>query len=224
MSSEPPICVLHIGKTGGSFLRSIIRHNRPRWTRKLRFNSHEATRESTLSRFGPEREFAFVIRDPVERFVSAFYSRRREGRPTYNSDWSTREAVAFQWFEEAEDLARALDGTDQRLFSAARFAMRNIQHLARDHRFHLGDALGLLGERNQVAMCIELTDLTARLPEVMARLGIPDFEMPSDPNCHEDLTPRPDLSREAAAALRSYWSEEFEIYDVARSLVTEMWR
>ncbi len=223
MTTDVPICILHIGKTGGTFLRSVLRHNRPRWTRDVRLNRHDATRMGTLKRLGPEREFAFVTRDPVERFVSAFYSRLREGRPTFNSNWSAEEAIAYQWFEEAEELALALNSKDQRLYSAARFAMRHIQHLGQDHRWYLGSALDLLAEREQIAMCVDLSELNQRLPQVMARLGVPEFEMPPRPKRHEDPMKRPPLSHAAEAALRDYWAEEFELYEVALAISKEMW-
>lgn len=223
MTSAPPVCILHIGKTGGSFLRSVLHHNKPRWTADIRLGRHGATRENTLERFGKHREFAFLIRNPVDRFVSAFYSRLREGRPTYNSNWSSEEAIAYLWFEEAEELALALNGKDQRLYSAARFAMRHVQHLARDYRCYLGSPLGLLAERDRIRVCVDVSDLTERLPQVMARLGVREFEMPPAPKRHEDPIKRPPLSHAAEAALREYWMEEFELYEVARAIANDMW-
>lgn len=222
MSDAAPISILHIGKTGGSFLRSVLRHNKPRWSRVLHLGNHDSTIESTRARYGDTRELAFVIRDPLERFQSAFYSRMRQGRPTYNSAWSNSEAIAFLWFETAEELALALSGDDLRRQSAAKYAMKSIQHLNRDYRWYLGSVIDLLAERERIRMCIDLSELTARLPEVMASLGVSEFEMPKNPRRHENPDPPSPLSEAAEASLREFWAEEFELYAVARDIAGQM--
>jgi len=222
MTRIPPICVLHIGKTGGSFLRSVLRHNEARWQAPLHLLSHGATARSTLKRFGEDRRLAFVVRDPVARFVSAFYSRQRQGRPTYNSQWSAEEAAAFLWFDSAEALALALTGDDERLKSAALFAFDAIQHLKGDLRHYLGGVEALLAERDNIAVCVDLPQLNAHLPAIMARLGVADYDMPPKPRAHAAPAPLPKLSAQADAALRAHWAEEFELYDVACEIADQL--
>ena len=134
MSDHAPLCILHIGKTGGSYLRSVLRHNRKRWTQPIDLLGHDATLKSTRRTHGANRRLGLTIRDPATRFVSAFYSRLRQGRPTYQFTWSVDEAAAFHWFSEAETLARALISTDEREKSAAFFAMESIQHIRDGYR------------------------------------------------------------------------------------------
>lgn len=222
MARIPPTCVLHIGKTGGSFLRSVLRHNEARWQAPLHLLGHGATARSTARRFGETRKLAFVVRNPIDRFVSAFYSRQRQGRPTYNSQWTAEEAAAFLWFNSAEALALALASDEARMTSAASFAFDAIQHLKGDLRFHLGGVEQLLAERDNIAVCVDLAHLNAQLPTIMDRLGVPQYEMPAKPKTHAAPSRLPALSVEAEQALRSYWAEEFEIYeaacDIARGL------
>lgn len=222
MQPSSPICLLHIGKTGGSFLRSVLRHNETRWQAQLHLLGHNATLRGTAKRFGSDRQLAFIARDPLERFVSAFYSRQRQGRPTYNSQWTAEEAAAFLWFEEAEDLALALASDQERLRSAASFAFHAIQHLRGDLRFHLGSAETLLAERDNIAVCVDLAHLNTHLPFIMERLGVPEFEMPPKPKTHTAPAPLPRLSAKAEAALRGHWEEEFELYAVACEIADQL--
>lgn len=222
LSDIPPICLLHIGKTGGSYLRSVLRHNEARWTQPLHLLGHGGTVRGSAKRFGPERRLAFVVRDPVSRFVSAFYSRQRQGRPTYQVPWSAEEAAAFLWFEDAEDLALALGSDSERARSAALFAFEAIQHMRQDFRHHLGGVTRLMAERENIAVCIDLANLDTHFDEVMARLGLPDYQLPNAPRRHAAPAPLPTLSAKAESALRAHWEEEFELYDVACDISRQM--
>ena len=221
-SSIPPICMLHIGKTGGSYLRSILKHNENLWTRPLHLLGHGATLKGTSKRFGADRKLAFMVRDPLVRFSSAFYSRQQQGRPTYQSQWGADEAAAFLWFETAEELALALVSSSEREKSAAYFAFSAIQHLKSDLRHYLGSVDVLLSERDNIVMCADLINLDARLPEVVKALGVPDFEMPQKPTAHAAPAPLPKLSSQAEAALREYWAEEFKLYDTACDIAQQI--
>ncbi|EPX77236.1 hypothetical protein thalar_02958 [Litoreibacter arenae DSM 19593] len=214
--------MLHIGKTGGSYLRSILRHNESRWTHPLHLLGHGATLKGTAKRFGADRQLAFVVRDPVARFSSAFYSRQRQGRPTYQSQWSAEEATAFLWFETAEELALAPASDSPREKSAALFAFDAIQHLKGDLRHYLGGVDTLMTERDNIAVCVDLSDLDTHLPAIMTRLGLPDFEMPPKPKTHAAPVPVPKLSAQAEAALRTHWAEELELYDVACDIACQL--
>ncbi|RLJ41095.1 hypothetical protein BCF46_2883 [Litoreibacter meonggei] len=214
--------MLHIGKTGGSYLRSVLRHNEARWTRPLHLLGHGATLNGTAKRFGADRQLAFVVRDPLSRFSSAFYSRQRQGRPTYNSQWSAEEAAAFHWFETAEDLAIALTSPQEREKSAALFTFHAIQHLKANLRHYLGGVNTLLAAQDNIAICVDLPDLDAHLPKIMACLGVPDHDMPPNPKTHKAPNPIPNLSPRAEAALRAHWAEEFELYETACDIARQL--
>lgn len=218
----PTICILHIGKTGGSFLRSVLHYNKDRWQAPMQLLGHGATLKNSAKRFGADRQLAFVVRDPVSRFISAFYSRQRQGRPTYQSGWSAEEAAAFLWFEHAEELALALASDAPRRKSAALFAFNAIQHLRTDLRFYLGSLEEMLAERDRIVVCVDLCHLNTHLPTIMARLGVAEFEMPPTPQAHAAPSPLPSLSAAAEAALRDHWAEEFELYEVACALAADL--
>lgn len=222
MAEDPPLCLLHIGKTGGTYLRSLLRYNKDRWTRPLKLLRHSATLVNTAENFGNDRQLAFTFRDPTERFVSAFHSRMRQGRPTYQFNWSAAEAAAYLWFESAEDLALALISEDERRKSAAIFAFDAIEHLKSNLAAFLQSARDLNLGQDQIVMCVDVADLDAKLPLVLKCLGVPSFEMPPNPKRHASPTPLPPLSAGAEAALRCFWAEEYALYDACRELAESL--
>ena len=132
-TSESNLCLLHIGKTGGTFLKSVLQHNSSKLPPSLKILGHGQTISSTPDMFGANRQIAFIFREPVARFRSGFMSRLRQGRPVYDSPWTTDEAIAFNWFATPNSLAEALVSDDERLRSAAGFAMQKaLLHKSRE--------------------------------------------------------------------------------------------
>ena len=213
--AETPICLLHIGKTGGSFLRSILKtvESLPA---NLHILKHSDTLESTRRRFGDDRQLAFVVREPKSRFVSAFNSRMRQGRPTYSSQWSAAEAAAFQWFEDANSLAEALGADDDRMRSAAYFAMDNIQHLKLNYQHFLTSVAELKREKRNIRCCVDLTELDAKLSDVLTAMGVKGLPLDKHAKRHETPAAPIVLSEIAERNLREYWAHEFEIYEYCR--------
>jgi hypothetical protein len=125
---RPRAHFLHIGKTGGTAVRTALDGERCRRYR-LTLHSH-GTRLEHL----PADDVAIAfVRDPLSRFVSGFYSRQRRGRPRYDFPWSPGEEVAFQRFSSPDELARALSSPESVEREAAATGMESIQHV-RDHQ------------------------------------------------------------------------------------------
>jgi len=222
--SNRDICVLHIGKSGGSFLRSILRQNKQHWTNPLHLMGPRSNLLRTANKFGPTRKLAFVIRDPGDRFVSAFNARLAQNRPNDEKPWTPEEAIAFNWFESASALATALGSDDPREFSAANFAMLHIEHMGETYANCFGSAQNLIAEVPNIATCIDLPRLDQKLPQVMASLGLSKFEMPEEPKRNEAPEPAEQLDMDARAGLRFYWPQEFRIYNTARRISEAMYR
>lgn len=211
------ICLLHIGKTGGTYLKSILEHNQSVLPESLHILNHRDTVRSTLRKFGAARQIALVFRDPTERFVSGFGSRMRQGRPTYQSIWTPGEAIAYRWFSTPNDLAEALFSDDERLRSAAIFTMESIRHLKRGYQFSLGGLRTLRRQESLIRCCVELKDLDQMLPDVMRSLGVPEFEMPRSPKRHKSQS-HASLSDVAVENLHRYWADEYRIYKYLKKI------
>src|ERR1044071_3959396 len=122
---RPPLNVLHIGKTGGTALKHVLRENEPASRYQLLFRGHDVT----LADVPRDEPFMFLIRDPLSRFVSAFNGRLREDRPRYHYPWRDEERVAFATFKTPDELATALSAADAELRAQAEAAMHGIGHV-----------------------------------------------------------------------------------------------
>lgn len=116
---------LHIGKTAGSALRLSIGKKRISKKFIYIFHGHDFTLKNV-----PENDlFVFFLRDPISRYVSGFYSRKRKGRPLYNNPWHPEEEIAFNYFSNPNSLAEALSSSDIEIADRAMDAMLSIHHV-----------------------------------------------------------------------------------------------
>lgn len=209
-------CFLHIGKTGGTFLKALV-ENSARKSPSLYLGKHADTLLSTMKSFGRQRKLAFFFRKPDERFVSGFEARMRQGRPRYNSLWTAGEAAAFSFFSTPNDLAEALSATSERSRSAAYFAFEHIFHLHKGYVHYLEstDALEYEHKMNNILVCCETKHIDANLDRIQQELGLP----PQRPS-HVDKNSSPHtqeakevLSPLAHKNLEEFWKTEFSIYE-----------
>lgn len=120
---------LHLGKNAGTqFKFCAAQVNAFSLTHRFLFYGHKVP----LTDLPEGCRYTFVTRDPVKRFRSGFYSRKRKGQPRTYVEWRGQEPWAFGEFEHANDLAEVLyDDTDRG--AAARQAMGVINHV-RQHQ------------------------------------------------------------------------------------------
>lgn len=207
---------LHIGKTGGNSLRPLLTARAKTAGLDFTWFGHDVTLRQALQQ-DPDLKIGFVFRDPAERFISAFWSRLRMGRPRNNSMWSPEEAVAFQWFATPSELAEALGSTDERMRSAALFAMNAISHLRRNMAWSLGSPSALEKSSDRLVAVTPLEQLDQRLPALMRSLGMQPH---AEDTVAEHLHVRPggrssadELTATGLTALKEFWSEDFALYD-----------
>lgn len=127
---------LHIGKTGGTGIRSFLAALRDQGLPHPLYLPHgwdneRITAESKIS-------LHLVIRDPLERTVSGFNSRLSQGRPRYNGTWTADEAITYTWFETADALLQAVLSDREIDRSRVNFAFGSINHLKRNYAFYFG--------------------------------------------------------------------------------------
>src|SRR5829696_3066808 len=121
---------IHIGKTGGTALKSVLRPVFKAGTETPLGPVIVHKGHSFRLRDVPRGDKAlFCVRDPVSLFVSAFDSRLRKGQPKFYFEWSPAEAEAFGRFPTPQALAEALASPDRRTRKQAEAAMRAIQHV-----------------------------------------------------------------------------------------------
>lgn len=206
---------LHIGKTGGSALKAALRDHRVTRRYALVLHSHRFT----LRDVPPGEKALFVLRDPIARFVSGFYSRQRMGRPRYETPYKAGEAAAFAAFSSADALARALYADDADLAARAEDAMRSIGHLRHPFLHWFESEEYFLSRLEDVLFVGFQESLSHDFEQLKRRLGLPaDLALPDDPvTAHRN----PDdidrhLDDQAVANLRKWYAADYSFYELCR--------
>ncbi|WP_373354055.1 hypothetical protein [Pseudoroseicyclus sp. CXY001] len=216
MPRPTAIAFLHIGKTGGTYFKSRLASSAEE-NPNLKLGNHSDTLLTTAEELGDSRRVGFFFRDPASRFVSAFHSRMRQGRPTYDVLWSPAEASAFSFFEDANSLAESIYSDDKRMESAARFAMASIQHLKNGYQHYLisPEAIEFEHRSKRVLFCCptELIDAHwARICELFQSAS-PRRENVNSEGIRHSIGQHEELSPTAVSSLREFWRREYEIYE-----------
>lgn len=129
-TSMKKVHLLWIGKTGGNALRYGLTRTPDYKVPQGNFDFHSYGHDTTLRDIPVGEGVIFFIRDPLSRFISGFYSRKRKGLPLIRKnkkfyDWTDQEQEAFLVFETPNQLALALSHQEK----IALDAMKNIHHV-----------------------------------------------------------------------------------------------
>jgi len=134
---DPRYVFMHVGKTGGTSVNTFFQNCHKAGLRVPIVLNHNWSFQMARLRY-PQAKIIVVLRDPLERIISGFNFRLREGRPK-GHPWTDKEAIAYGHFGNAEIFMDALCSDDPRHISALGFCFRNINHLRRGYKFHFGD-------------------------------------------------------------------------------------
>jgi hypothetical protein len=219
-----PVHVIHVSKSGGSALRYALREARrraggglvtpwgPIWGHDHGFGLRDVGRN--------EKVF-FAVRDPLTRFLSGFYSRRRNGAPRYSIKWTENERQAFEWFATPQALADALAGESSEMRRRAEFAMGAIGHLKRPITFWTGSPSYLRRNLDKVIYVARQETLASDWEQLKELLDIPrDQTLPEDPviahrGCYDRDT---ELSPHGAAAVRAWYADDYRVLEVVEEV------
>ncbi|MEA3040193.1 MAG: hypothetical protein QOE79_2706 [Sphingomonadales bacterium] len=202
-----PIHVLHIGKTGGTALQAALAP----FAADGKFVLHG--HETRCRDCPPGSRIFFVVRHPLDRFVSAFNSRLRRGRPRFDYPWTLRQTLVFSLFRSPNALAEGLGSRNPLARLAARLSMRSFGHLRRRLSYWI-DAAEL--ERNPRLIIGTVETLDADLRSLLAIAGIDEAaELPADPVEAHVTPPQFDksLSSKAVRNLNRYFRSDLVLYE-----------
>jgi len=112
---------IHISKCAGTEIKRHIEYINSNSNVSIKASWHDVN----LDQIPEDEHYFFSIRDPITRFVSEFYSRKRKDWPRFDREWSFKESSAFADFPHANLLAESLlsDGIEG---DRARRAMSSI--------------------------------------------------------------------------------------------------
>ena len=212
---------LHIGKTGGSAIGHAIRQTCAGNHYRMRFHSHGVNLRDILE----GEKFVFILRDPVTRFVSGFYSRQRQGKPRYNIPWSPGEQKAFEAFSTPNQLAHALSSKKWNKRRKARQAMKRIQHVKNSYwkwfeseqYFNSRQAdIFFIAFQEQLAEDFEILKEILGCP---ASASLPDDDIKAHRNPGNlDRT----LSEKSMANLHAWYKNDYRFIDLSRAVREQM--
>lgn len=210
-----PLQFLHIGKTGGSFVRAVVNSLPPEHRAQFRLLHHDAKLHQAVET-RPGMPVFFSVRRPEDLFVSAFNSRLRQGRPLYDRPWNPREEIAFSVFETPNQLAEALSAQDRLQQAAARLSMFAINHVRQGLRWYLMNIENLERHREHIAFVLLQESLDEDLRAFAARFGVPldSAEQLFGERVHgAEANSATDLSERAVANLQQWYHDDIQIYD-----------
>jgi hypothetical protein len=210
---KPPAHLIHIGKTGGTAVKTALAPVRRTGRYDIQLHDHR----TTLLDIPRGEKVFFVVRDPVARYVSAFNSRLREGRPRYHVPWSAAERTAFERFPTAEDLALALANEDDGIRGDAIVALSSIGHIRDSYWRWFRNAAQLNTRRDDLLLIMWLPDLSASFSRLLEALEIREnVELPHD-DVGSHRTPAylsRSLGDEAARNIRWWYSRDYGFIDI----------
>jgi hypothetical protein len=125
MLSKKPVHMLHIGKTGGTAVKLALDGQLSSGNYSIVLHQHNVK----FMDIPRGERVIFFLRDPLNRYVSGFCSRQRQGQPRYISPWNEGEKAAFAYFKTPDQLARALSSQNGEENAKAIFAMKSIGHV-----------------------------------------------------------------------------------------------
>lgn len=172
-----PVHVLHIYKTGGTALKHALADVQPTHGFKLFTHKHSVT----LTQLPRGHKVIAFLRDPVDRFVSGFYDRKREGRPRYFTAWSPAEAETFARFATPNALGEALAAGGEAAAAAAA-ALASLDRIRQPLSHWLGDEGAVLARRDDILLIGRQESLAADFERMKGLINLPAaLQLPVDP-------------------------------------------
>ena len=216
------IVFLHVPKTSGtSFLKFSTKAATHGYPMPLRIKHH--CKFSLLTSVLPNAKVALIARDPIERYVSAFNSRLRGGRPQRNNSWNDKNAIAFSLFNDPIDWIEGLVSEDDWTISAARYVRTNVSLIRYDYKFYFGSVEAV--QQNASRLLVgTMKDNEDFLRRVLTHCDV-EFDDVSQhlKAYHKARRPTSELTERldpvTRAKLMEYFAEEYEIYNALLNLV-----
>lgn len=212
---QPRAHFLHIRKTAGSAIKAALQPVATSGRYHLILHDHA----TALDAVPANERFFFAVRDPLERFVSGFYSRQRQGLPRYHFPWSPDEEVAFGLFETASQLGEALTAPDAVRRTAAERAMRTIRHVSHSY-WDWFISPDYFEQRRSDLLFIAFQDRLDRdWPALTSLLGVDDHAtLPTDDVAAHRAPASVDrrLSPSAVTNLKAWYAADYDFMTIAR--------
>lgn len=208
---------IHVGKAGGTSVRMLLE--------ALAETHHEVPahfghdwRLVDLRRRYPQMRLAATVRDPLERWASAFEERLRMGGPAYEDPWSPAEAALFAHFATAAEFLAAFVSEDPSQRSAAHFGRANLGHLRLGYVHYFRDVPTIDANLDRLYCVGTVDDMEDFVVRMLAPLGVEPGEVrrlyrPAHVAPSPAAEQLAGISEEQLSALREVLADEYAIYE-----------
>lgn len=209
---------LHIRKTGGSAIKSVLR----RFPETSKYIIEVHSHKTSLVDIPKGEKIIFCLRDPITRFVSGFYSRQRKGQPRYNIEWNSIEKEIFENFKTPNDLACALAEESSDPYTLALKAMDGIKHFGHYDSWYVDIEYFL--SRIEDILYIGFTEtLDVNFKYISIILALPQFaSLPKDDYTRHSNPP--DLDRFihdlGIIALKNWYLEDYKFVSLCKQIMS----
>jgi hypothetical protein len=202
----------HIGRCAGRTIKELIKQLNKK-SKSFTIMAHE--HKVGLSDIPQNSCYFFSIRDPIDRFYSAFYWRKGRARRK-SDDYSEQERKAFSRFEEANDLAESLFAHDVNGIHAFT-AMQEIKHVNRPQNSWFSSVEEVFFLRPPLCI-IRLENMQKDLDFLASKL---ELVLPAGQSRHHQNTypNTPPLSARALDNLRKWYAADIHFYELAKSWI-----
>lgn len=219
----PPHVVFHIPKVGGSAYMNA--------SNVMAKDGHimplmlaHAWNLRMVKKALPDLKVCALIRDPLERTVSGFNSRWRQGRPTRNSFWRPEEAISFSIYRDVRAFLDALISEDEFDLSATKFALANIHHLSHGFSFYFGNVRFIEKNKDNIAYIAHVNDSLELWKILGAQTGVPEEVIEQNfVRAHVSPVSTKSILDEYSAGdiekMKSRLKREYNVYEALKGLV-----
>jgi hypothetical protein len=217
MQGKKIIHFLHIGKTGGSAIKYVLKNNLETNHYVIYLHPHDVG----LSDIPKGEGIVFFVRDPISKFISGFYSRQRQGRPKYFSPWSQEEKAAFEYFTTPNHLASAISSEDTQEQARARAAMQSIKHVKDSYWNWFMDETNFNARRSDIFFIGSQERLSQDFKSLKEKLGLGDYiVLPQDDiNAHKNPSGLDKhLDKQAIENLKAWYKNDFDFIRLCQSI------
>lgn len=207
---------LHIGKTGGSAIRSVLDNNTKSTHYIIKTHGHA----TSIKDIPNGEKIIFFLRDPISRFISGFYSRKRKGQPRYNIEWRPLEKEIFTTFETPNQLALSLSDSNSKHHVLAFESMDYIQHLRHYDNWY-GDFDYFNSRLEDIFFIGFQESLDEDFKQLKEKLLLDEkLDLPRDDvGAHRNpIGLDKHLDDEARKALVKHYKDDIEFYDICKNL------
>jgi hypothetical protein len=219
--ARKPLHVLHVGKTGGTSLNHVLVEHADEARLRPVFGGHQLR----VADVPAGESFMFVLRDPLGRYVSAFNSRLREGRPRYHYPWREEERAAFAEFKTPDELATALSSRNPWKRRRARRAMNAIGHVNTHYSYWFGTEASFRERLDDAFFIAFQEQLNDDFDLLCAKLGLPaGLQLPQDATVAHRAPPgfATELGPVARDNLSRWYAEDLAFVRLCRGLAPEV--